>query len=100
MRMSPFRERIVGAAEGRVLEWASGSGLNLPFYRNTREIIGLDPAPRLLATILRPPFHAEPLQGAARAACPRPRLSVGLADVDPSRVAASTDPRLNSYLFV
>jgi hypothetical protein len=52
-RMSPFRERIVGAAEGRVLEIGIGSRLNLPFYRNTREIIGLEPAPRLLAMARR-----------------------------------------------
>jgi ubiquinone/menaquinone biosynthesis C-methylase UbiE len=49
-RLRPYRERVVGAAEGYVLEVGIGSGLNLPFYGpNAREILGLDPSPRLLA---------------------------------------------------
>ncbi len=45
----PFRERVIGAAEGRVLEIGVGSGRNLPFYRPpVREILALEPAPRLV----------------------------------------------------
>src|SRR5882724_6645857 len=49
-RLLPYRERVISAAQGRVLEIGIGSGLNLPFYsQHALEIIGLDPAPRLLA---------------------------------------------------
>ncbi len=49
-RLRPYRERVAGAAEGRVLDVGIGSGLNLPFYgRQVREIFGLDPSSRLLA---------------------------------------------------
>src|SRR5258708_20801948 len=49
----PIRERVIGAAEGTVLEIGVGSGMNLPFYRPpVREVLALEPAARLL-TIAR-----------------------------------------------
>ena len=48
-QLVPFRERVIGAAEGRVLEIGVGSGMNLPFYRPpVREILALEPAPQLV----------------------------------------------------
>jgi ubiquinone/menaquinone biosynthesis C-methylase UbiE len=48
-RLRPYRERIGGAALGRVLDVGVGSGLNLPFYQRAREIFGVEPSRRLLA---------------------------------------------------
>jgi ubiquinone/menaquinone biosynthesis C-methylase UbiE len=45
----PIRERVIGAAEGTVLEIGVGSGMNLPFYRPpVREALALEPAARLV----------------------------------------------------
>jgi SAM-dependent methyltransferase len=48
-QLKPFRERVIGAAEGRVLEIGVGSGMNLSFYRPpVREVLALEPAPWLV----------------------------------------------------
>jgi len=47
---SEYRQRLVPAAGGRVLEIGAGSGLNLPFYSAKAEnVVALDPSPQLLA---------------------------------------------------
>jgi ubiquinone/menaquinone biosynthesis C-methylase UbiE len=59
-RLRPYRERVAGAAEGRVLEIGIGSGLNLPFFgQRAREVFGLDPSSRLLARARDQTQHAQ-----------------------------------------
>jgi ubiquinone/menaquinone biosynthesis C-methylase UbiE len=48
-RLTPYRSRVVSAANGRVLEIGIGSGLNLRLYgSNVSQVIGLEPSPTLL----------------------------------------------------
>jgi ubiquinone/menaquinone biosynthesis C-methylase UbiE len=48
-QLTPYRERTLAEAEGLVLEIGVGSGVNLPLYTGrAREIIGLEPHPKLL----------------------------------------------------
>jgi ubiquinone/menaquinone biosynthesis C-methylase UbiE len=59
-QLLPFRQRVVGAAEGRVLEIGVGSGLNFPLYgSNVNSVIGLEPSPELLR-MARPRAKAAP----------------------------------------
>jgi len=47
-RFTPYRQRVVPAAEGRVLEIGAGSGVNLPYYSaRATEVLGLEPHPKL-----------------------------------------------------
>ena len=50
--LAAYRQRVVPAAQGRVLEIGIGSGLNLPFYvPGVDAVIGLDPSSPLLAMV-------------------------------------------------
>ena len=68
--LAAYRQRIVPAAQGRVLEIGIGSGLNLPFYgAGVETVIGLDPSSPLL-TMAQTRAKAAPvsmLQGTAEA---------------------------------
>jgi ubiquinone/menaquinone biosynthesis C-methylase UbiE len=65
--LNPYRERVVGAAQGRVLEIGVGAGANLPFYGpGVSEVFGLDPSARLLRMAEKAgPLH--PLEASAEA---------------------------------
>jgi ubiquinone/menaquinone biosynthesis C-methylase UbiE len=68
----PYRQRVITAAAGHVLEIGIGSGLNLPFYTaDVERVIGLDPSPQLLAIARGPAgqasIPAELVEGSAEA---------------------------------
>jgi SAM-dependent methyltransferase len=86
-RLRPYRERVAGAAEGRVLDVGIGSGVNLPLYGQAHEVFGLDPSSRLLARAhgqaqhTRVPVHL--LEGSAE--------SIPLADHSMDTVVINVD---------
>jgi ubiquinone/menaquinone biosynthesis C-methylase UbiE len=53
-QLLPLRQRVIGAARGRVLEIGVGTGANLPFYgAEVTELLALEPAPKLVAMAKR-----------------------------------------------
>ena len=67
--LSAYRDRVVPAATGRVLEVGIGSGLNLPRYsRHVQQVIGLEPSPKLLnmaRSVGRQSFPVDLIEGSA-----------------------------------
>jgi len=61
-QLQPYRERVISAAEGRVLEIGIGSGRNLPFYRSpVTELLALEPSPQLTAIARNAPHPGGPV---------------------------------------
>jgi ubiquinone/menaquinone biosynthesis C-methylase UbiE len=70
--LRPYRERVISAAAGRVLEIGIGSGLNLPLYgRRVAHVTGLDPSSRLLGktrqAVQEISVHVDLVEGSAEA---------------------------------
>jgi ubiquinone/menaquinone biosynthesis C-methylase UbiE len=67
--LAAYRDRVVPAAAGRVLEVGIGSGLNLPRYSsNVQQVIGLEPSPKLLGMARnaeRRSFPVDLIEGSA-----------------------------------
>jgi ubiquinone/menaquinone biosynthesis C-methylase UbiE len=70
-QLRPYRERVIGAAEGCVMEIGVGSGLNLPFYRPpANEVLALEPSAKLIAMARQARDPAMPvsfIEGSAEA---------------------------------
>jgi ubiquinone/menaquinone biosynthesis C-methylase UbiE len=47
--LGPLRQRLVGAARGRVLELGAGTGANFPYYAASARIMATEPNPFMLA---------------------------------------------------
>jgi ubiquinone/menaquinone biosynthesis C-methylase UbiE len=72
--LATYRQRLVSAAEGRILEIGVGSGHNFRYYSERADhVIGLDPSPKLLSMARETirsralPFPVELLQASAEA---------------------------------
>jgi ubiquinone/menaquinone biosynthesis C-methylase UbiE len=67
-QLAAYRDRVVPAATGRVLEVGVGSGLNLPRYSDVQQVIGLEPSRKLLNMarhVGRRSFPVDLIEGSA-----------------------------------
>lgn len=61
-QLVPYRERVIRAAEGRVLEIGAGSGRNLPFYGpSAKQILALEPSSKLVEMARSVPHQEIPV---------------------------------------
>ena len=51
--LAKYRPRIVGEAEGRILEVGAGTGASFPYDKNTAEVIATEPDSYMLERLLR-----------------------------------------------
>ena len=72
--LATYRQRLLSAADGRILEIGVGSGHNFRYYsERANHVIGLDPSPKLLSMARETirsralPFPVELLQASAEA---------------------------------
>jgi len=72
--LATYRQRLLSAADGRILEIGVGSGHNFRYYSERADhVIGLDPSPKLLSMARETirsralPFPVELLQASAEA---------------------------------
>jgi ubiquinone/menaquinone biosynthesis C-methylase UbiE len=75
----PYRRRVTGAADGRVLEIGVVWGVNLMLYRSTTCVVGVDPSIRLLSmarAATRDRSRSIDLVGGSAEAIPLPDRSV------------------------
>jgi ubiquinone/menaquinone biosynthesis C-methylase UbiE len=93
----PIRQRVVSAADGRVLEIGIGSGINLPLYGpGVSEVLGLDPSALLLKRAqdkaLRTASRVQLLNGSAE----RIPLETGSIDSIVMTFVACSIPRVEA----
>jgi ubiquinone/menaquinone biosynthesis C-methylase UbiE len=64
MAFKPIRKTVIGALSGQILEVGVGSGKNLPYYRSSARVIGIDISPQMLrkAQEKSATFHGESLE--------------------------------------
>lgn len=64
MAFKSIRKKVIGALSGQILEIGVGSGKNLPYYRSSAQVVGIDISPQMLRKAREKvsAFHGEYLE--------------------------------------